>query len=89
MHLFETTNQKGYSLTKLEILKNIAPTSVACESAFSLAGNIITRHSATTIKEPPEPFLRNFGIDRTDLSTNQRTEIARFSARSYFCLNLV
>ena len=47
MHLFETTNQKGYySLTKLEILKNIAPTSVACESAFSLAGNIITRSRA-------------------------------------------
>ena len=46
-------------------------------------------HSATTIKEPPEPFLRNFGIDRTDLSTNQRTAIARFSAKSYFFLNLV
>ena len=43
MHLFETTNQKGDSLTKLEILKNIAPSSVACESAFSLAGNIITQ----------------------------------------------
>ena len=46
MHLFETTNQKGDSLTKLEILKNIAPTSVACESAFGLAGNIITRSRA-------------------------------------------
>ena len=46
MHLFETTNQKGDSLTKLEFLKNIVPTSVACESAFGLAGNIITRSRA-------------------------------------------
>ena len=47
MSLFESTNQRGESLAFLHLtLKNISPTSVACEQGFSLAGNIITRSRA-------------------------------------------
>ena len=44
MSLFENTNQRGESLAFLHLtLKNISPSSVACEQGFSLAGNIITK----------------------------------------------
>ena len=44
MNLFENTNQKGEYLGFLNlILKNISPTSVACESSFSIAGNMIPK----------------------------------------------
>ena len=47
MSLFESTNQRGESLAFLHLtLKNISPTSVACEQGFSLAGNIITTERA-------------------------------------------
>ena len=39
---FENTKQRGEILTKLYmVLKNIAPTSVASEQAFSIAGNFV------------------------------------------------
>ena len=44
MNLFENTGQRSDSLKfLLLILKNIAPTSIACEKGFSLAGNIISK----------------------------------------------
>ena len=44
MKLFETTYERGESLKNLQLmLKNIAPTSHACEQSFSLSGNIITK----------------------------------------------
>ena len=46
MQLFEATNgeQRGENLTKLfMVLKNIAPTSIASEQAFSISSNFITK----------------------------------------------
>ena len=44
MALFENTNRSGDNLEKLNlVLRNIAPTSVACEQAFSIAGSIVTK----------------------------------------------
>ena len=40
---FENTGQRGESLEKLfQVLKNIVPTSVAAEQAFSVAASFIT-----------------------------------------------
>ena len=40
---FENTGQRGESLEKLfQVLKNVAPTSVAAEQAFSVAASFIT-----------------------------------------------
>ena len=45
MALFEATGRRGDSLEKLFLsLKNIAPTSVFSEQAFSIAGNLITKY---------------------------------------------
>ena len=45
MALFEATGTRGDSLEKLFLsLKNIAPTSVFSEQAFSIAGNLITKY---------------------------------------------
>ena len=44
MALFEATNQRGDNLEKLFlVLKNISPTSIASEQAFSIAGNFVTK----------------------------------------------
>lgn len=44
MALFEATNVMGKNLEKLFlVLKNIAPTSVASEQAFSISGNFVTK----------------------------------------------
>ena len=45
MALFEATGRRSDSLEKLFLsLKNIAPTSVFSEQAFSIAGNLITKY---------------------------------------------
>ena len=46
MALFEATNgkQKGECLQKVElVVKNISPTSIYCEQAFSISSNFITQ----------------------------------------------
>ena len=45
MALFETTMRRGDNLENLFLsLKNIAPSSVFSEQAFSIAGNLITKY---------------------------------------------
>ena len=42
MKLYETTGEKGESLKKLElVLKNISPTSIYSEQAFSISASLI------------------------------------------------
>ena len=44
MALFENTNRRGDNLEKLNlVLRNISPTSVYCEQAFSIATSFITK----------------------------------------------
>ena len=45
MAFYEATNIRGPNLENLNlVLKNISPTSVLSEQAFSIAGNLVTKY---------------------------------------------